>query len=282
VGPSSTPPARATCCWANLTQIKLNVLERQGRVDEFLELCQAAGEHLRLAEKLLELGRKDEAVQVAMSRLTQADEALSVARRLHDRGHLQQAIALGERGLSLGGHKHNLGTWLGPLEEAQGCKEDALLAYRLAFNSSPSLELYRTLQRLSGLGWEALRLELISTLKSSSNTNVLVEVYLHEQNWEAAIRLADANRWNFRMLERVADAVTPYQPEWVIRTSLSQSDELIAKTQSKLYPAAGAWLARAKKAYAQMGRQDEWQAYLNGLKLQYARRPALQEVLRRL
>jgi hypothetical protein len=43
----------------DLTQAKLNVLERQGRVDEYLKLCQQAGEYLQCALKLLELGRKD-------------------------------------------------------------------------------------------------------------------------------------------------------------------------------------------------------------------------------
>lgn len=267
---------------ADLTELKLNVLERQGRVEEFLELCQAAGQHLRYAHKLLDLGRKDEAMQVAMDHLHRADEALAIARRLRDMDHIQDAVVLGERGLSLDGDKYALGTWLGPLEEAQGRKGDALLAYRLAFNSRPSLELYQTLQRLAARNWTALQPELISVLTGSYDSAVLADVYLYEQQWDAAIRLAGARQGDYSLLEKVAEAVLLYRPEWVIRTSLKQSDHLIAKTQSKYYLVAGAWLERAKKAYTQMGRQTEWQTYLTGLKLQYSRRPALQEVLGRL
>jgi uncharacterized Zn finger protein len=266
----------------DLTQVKLNVLERQGRVEEFLDLCRAAGKHLRYAMKLLELGRKDEAMLVAMNWLETADDALAIARSLRDLGHVQDAIAVAEHGLLLEGSKSTLGNWLGPLEEAQGRTKDALLAYRMAFNSQPSLELYQTLQRLAGPEWWVLKPELISALSGSYSSNVLADVYLYEQEWDSAIRLADAQAADYRLLEKVAEVVVPYQPEWVIRVSLGQSDHLIAKTQSKYYTVAGAWLGRAKRAYIQMGRQSEWQAYLTALKLQYSRRPALQEVLRRL
>ncbi len=45
---------------------------------------------------------------------------------------------------------------------------------------------------------------------------------------------------------------------------------------------AAEWLKRAKKAYAQLGRGNEWRAYLQKLKEQYKRRPALQTQLARL
>ncbi len=183
---------------------------------------------------------------------------------------------------SLGGAQIQLGKLVGSPGRGPGRTKDALLAYHMAFNSRPSLELYQTLQRLAGCEWQALRPELISALSGSYHTDVLADVYLYEQEWDSAIRLADAHAADYGLLEKVAEAVVPHQPEWVIRVSLSQSDHLIAKTQSKYYPTAGAWLDRAKRAYIQMGRQFEWQAYLAALKLQYARRPALQAVLRTL
>jgi hypothetical protein len=50
---------------ADLDKAKLNVLERQGRADEFLSLCQQTGQHLRYSLKLLELGRMDDAIRAA-------------------------------------------------------------------------------------------------------------------------------------------------------------------------------------------------------------------------
>ncbi len=37
------------------------------------------------------------------------------------------------------------------------------------------------------------------------------------------------------------------------------------------------WLERAKKAYHQKGQGVEWQAYIDNLRTNYARRPALQK-----
>lgn len=67
-----------------LMRAKLNVLERQGRTDEHLTLCLSAGEHLRYALKLLELGRLPEAVSHSLKRLTEAGDALMFAQHLRE------------------------------------------------------------------------------------------------------------------------------------------------------------------------------------------------------
>ncbi len=265
-----------------LTEIKLNVLDRQGRVDEYLRLCLEAGKPRRYALKLLELGRKDEAVRVSLSQISSVEDGLAIAQRLRDLGHVQEAIAVGERGLGLEGHKYQLGTWLGPLEEAQGRSEQALQAYLAAFNSLPSVELYQTLQRLAGTEWATWKDRAMETLKATGRSSVLAEVYLLEQEWDAAIQIADASSWDYRLAAKTAEAVLPHRPEWVIQASKRQAEALIEKGQSKYYATAAVWLEWTKKAYAQMGRQAEWQQYLSGLKTQYSRRPALQAELRRL
>lgn len=266
----------------DLTQAQLNVLERQGRMDEFLALAQRANAFLRYILKLLDLGRKDEAMAVAMSQPITAGDAFAVAQKLRDLGCLPDAIAIGERGLSSSGQKYHLATWLAPLEEAQGRKAQALQAYQTAFDESASFELYKTLQRLSGAGWNDLKPHLMEKLIASPNPSQLADVYLYEKDWDAAIQLAEKYPWGYTLLEKVADAVIPHRPEWVIRVSIKQAEGLIEKTQSKLYPTAANWLAKAKKAYLQAGRKADWDAYLASLRTTYARRPALQAALRSL
>jgi len=68
----------------------------------------------------------------------------------------------------------------------------------------------------------------------------------------------------------------------VIRVAIKQAQHLIDKTQSKYCQIAAGWLEKAKKAYLQAGKQKEWQAFLSDLRTKYARRPALQEALKRL
>ena len=265
-----------------LTRAKLNVLERQGRTDDYLALCVKEGEHLRYALKLCELGRLPEAVSHGLKHLTVADEALLLAQRLRESGHLDEAIKVGERGLKLAGRKAALGEWLGPVEETQGRGAQALEAWRAAFSERPSLATYQTIKRLAGARWGRLKSEVMATLEKFYDKQPLAEVLLFEEEWDAAIRVVDQKGAYHTVVETVAEALIPHRPEWVIRASIKQAEDLIVQTKSNLYPAAADWLKRAKAAYAKLERTSEWQKYLQQLKEQYKRRPALQAQLARL
>jgi uncharacterized Zn finger protein len=266
-----------------LIEAKLNILERQNRVDEFLKLCFETGNYRRSILKQIEVKEFEKAVEVAWETLTQASDILVVARSLCEAGHLPDALRLAEKGLGLEGSKHDLGSWLGPIEETQGQFERAIQAYQVAFNSQPSLELYSTLKELSGAGWEMLRTNLMQVLQVSHHADVLVDVYLFEETWDQAIGIADqAGEWNYSLIEKVAEAVLPFRPDWVIQASRKQAEGLIAKTKSKYYCVAARWLVKIKQAYLSSGRKSDWQIYLDGLKNTYSRRPALQAELRKL
>jgi uncharacterized Zn finger protein len=240
-----------------LTRAKLNVLGRQGRTDEYLALCLCAGEHLRYALKLLSLGRAPEAVSHAVKHLTDPGEALMLAQHLRDSEHLDEAICVAEHGLRLKGHKASLGRWLGAIEEAQGRTKQALEAWLAAFREAPSLDMWRTLKRLAGRGWPKLKPEALSPLEKFYDKRPLTEVLIEEQEWDAAIRLADRRAREHEVAAIVADALTTRRPEWVIRASVKHAESLIAPTKSSLYPAAADWLRRAKAAYAHSGRAHQ-------------------------
>jgi uncharacterized Zn finger protein len=265
-----------------LTEVKLNMLERQGRIEEFLALCLKSGEHLRYALKLASLDRVPEAVKYAIKHLADAGDALKLAQALRESGHLDESLKIGERGLKLGGSKAALGSWLGPIEEAQGRAAQALEAWQAAFHSSPSLDVWKTIKRLAGARWKKMKPELMESLEKGYNHQALAEVLIEEQEWDAAIKVADKQTYDYRLIAIVADALIAHRPEWVIRASIKQSDALIAKTKSKYYPHAAEWLRRVKAAYAQMGQTGEWRKYLTKLKEQYRRRPALMAQLERL
>jgi uncharacterized Zn finger protein len=266
-----------------LFNAKLNILERQDRTEEYLKLCLEAGEYRRYILKQIEMGDFEKAKEVAWKTTTQASDALMVAKALRDAGHLPDALRLAEKGLDLDGSKHELGAWLGPIEETQGQIDKAIKAYQAAFTSLPSLELYNILKKLSGVNWENLSSILMQILQASSHKYVLVDVYLSEEKWDQAISAADkAGEWNYSLIEKVADAVFTFRPDWVIQASRKQAEGLIDKTQSKYYATAARWLAKMKQAYLFSGRKAEWLSYMEGLKSTYSRRPALQAELRKL
>ncbi|MHB8775097.1 MAG: hypothetical protein ACYC6U_08330, partial [Bellilinea sp.] len=210
--------------------------------------------------------------------LAQASDALRVAKALRDAGYLPDALRLAEKGLGLDGSKHDLGVWLGPIEETQGQIEQAIQAYQAAFTSLPSLDLYSTLKKVSGENWGNSKPVLMQVLQGSHRADVLADVYLYEEEWDQAIGVVDkTSEWNYSLIEKVADAVLPFRPDWVIQASRKQAEGLIAKTQRKYYAIAAHWLVKMKQAYLSTGRKAEWQAYLGGLKSTYSRRPALQD-----
>ena len=155
----------------------------------------------------------------------------------------------------------------------------ALLAYRAAFDADPEIELYRQVKRLAGADWKNIRPALLKKAGSIYASDVLVDIHLEEKDWDAAIKIADKDFGSYRLLERVADAVIPHRPDWVIRVSIKQAEGLIEKTQSNLYPAAARWLERAKKVYQLKGQTMEWKAYIGDLRVAYARRPSLQKAI---
>ena len=201
----------------------MNVLERQGRNDEYLKLCLTIGDALRYVLKQIELGRVETGFDMARKTLTRTDHALAVAKTLRDVGKLDEAIEIAWIGMELEGRKNELGIWLGQVEETRGRNEQAVRAYREAFTSSPSFGLYKILKKLSGDEWEALRLGLMDKLNENAHARTLAEIYLHEEQWDAAIALVDrVGDQSYQLVADVATKVEKHRPEWVIEVSKSK------------------------------------------------------------
>ncbi len=266
----------------DLTKAKLNVLARQNRTDEYLALCQRHNKHARYAGKLVELGRVAEGTQYALERLEFADEALTLARQLRELKKIPEALAVGERGLKLQGYKFALAQWLAPLEETQGRDAHALDAWLAALEERPSLELYKRLKQLGVKEWAKLQTRVMDILKKSWAKSALAQVLLYKEQWDEAIAVADQRAADYSIVAIVADGVIQQRPEWVMRASKQQALALIGRTQTKYYIHAVEWLERVKKAYARLNQDAAWRAYLDDLKLEYKRRPALQAQLERL
>lgn len=251
----------------DLVEAKLNVLARQGRTDEFLVLSKKEGRHLRHALQLCALGRVADAAKYASKHLTEAAEALTLAQTLRDGGHIAEALAVGERGLRLDPPRFPLASWLAPLEQAQGRAPQALAAWLAAFAEEASLELYRVIKELGAAKWVKLEPRLLKLAAKSWNKSPFAEILLYEERWDEAIQLAERRAVaGGPVAALVADRVIPHRPEWVIAVSRKEADRLISETQSKLYPVAAEWMARAKRAYAHLHREREWRAYLQSVK----------------
>ena len=264
----------------DLAIARLNVLERQGRFQEYLYLAQAEGQAERYAAMLVRLGRIPEAVEYALESLASAEDAFALARALREAGELPSALRIAEHGLRLEGGKAALAAWARDLADGMGETERAVRAAGVAFREEPSLTAYLRAQELAGERWDELRAELLAYLRrlKSYYPQGHVEVFLHEGLIDDAIAAVEGS-YARALLEQVADAAVESHPDWVIGTCRRQADEIMDGGRAEAYAEAVGWLAKARAAYRSAGRAEEWRAYLEELIARHQRKYKLRPML---
>lgn len=277
------PEVEAALWDGELVMARLNVLERDGRYQEYLHLARAGGRVERYATMLVRLGRVEEAVEYGLRQLATTEESLAVAKALRERGDLEPALQIAEHGLTLEGRRATLAAWLRDLAAGMGKAELALSAALIAFEEEPSLVAYMRVQELAGEGWPALRLELLDRLREARSYYAAgpVDVFLHEGLIEDAIAAVDEGATH-TLVERVVDAALESHPNWVIQACRRQAEPIMDEGKAQYYDAAARWLAKARIAHRIAGREDEWRVYLGELLARHGRKYKLVPMLRRL
>jgi uncharacterized Zn finger protein len=273
------PPA-----WADeLATARLNVLERQGRHQEYLYLAEAEGQTDRYVTMLARLGRGAEALAFGRAHLTTAQEAFDLATALWERGEVERSLESAELGLTLEGPKGALASWLRDRAAEQGQTDRALAAARIAFDAELSLATYLKIQELAGPDWPAQRSASLDRLRKvrSYYPQGPVEIFLHEGLIEDAIAAVDQGATH-TLVEQVAEAAINSHPDWVIAASRRQAEGIVDDGKSQYYGAAARWLGKARAAYQANGREQEWQSYLAGLLDRHRRKYTLVPLLKAL
>ncbi|MBP1467964.1 SWIM zinc finger domain-containing protein [Candidatus Chloroploca sp. M-50] len=288
------PDAQPTGAHAGvLLSIRLLILEHSGHTQEALNLAAAAGMHREQVLLLVRMGRVAEAVALGRQHFTNAMQAFSLAHALHERGELEQALAIGEHGLSLGAvepssyaqeqARARWAAWLSDLAAGQGRIDLALRTGAEALRVTPELGLYQRLAELAGAhpeafngGWPALREQLLAALRTNKGWMIAgkIDIFLHEGLLDHAIA-ALGTRPSSDDLVRVMDAAMKTHPDWVIRAATSRATEIMDASKAQYYEDAVGWLVRARDAYKVAGRMPDWKAYLQSLRLKHGRKRKL-------
>jgi uncharacterized Zn finger protein len=93
--------ADAPDCADELAIARLNILERQGRLQEYLYLAEAEGQTELHLTMLVRLRRVREAVEAGRASLATPGQALVLAKALHEHGDPEEALSMAEFGLNL-------------------------------------------------------------------------------------------------------------------------------------------------------------------------------------
>ncbi len=263
-----------------LAVARLNVLERQGRYQEYLYLAEAEGQTKHYLRMLVRLGRVQEAVAYGLRHTASAEEALALAKTLREHGAVEEALRIAEHGLTLEGMQKPLARWLSETAQSIGREEMALEAAIVAFREGPDLASYRRVQELAGPRWPKIKPRLLEHVERLADAEAAVEIYLHEGLVDRAVQAVDRVAYvSYDTLERVVDAAIESHPDWVIRQCQQQAERIMDAGQSRYYHHAIRWLEKARAAYLAAGRGAAWDVYLDGLLTRHRRKYKLVPML---
>ncbi len=256
-------------------------LEADDLDDEaYLALCRETGRPVELVERLLSLGRLDEALKVV--RAADDHDLIPLADLLVQHGHPQEAEWLVEdrAGKARGCY---LLDWLKRRALERRDKPAALTLAEQIFRREPSLEGYNELRRLTGKEeWPGKRQRLLAELERAQNAWLLIDIYLHEHTIDAALAVLNT-KWgqhSGRKLD-VAKAAEKDYPREALSLYRDAAGKLIEQRGREAYQSACGYLRKVRDLYHRLDDASGWTKYMADLRERYRSLRALREELDR-
>jgi catechol 2,3-dioxygenase-like lactoylglutathione lyase family enzyme len=274
-------------------------LEQDTLDDEaYLRICRETGRISDLVERLLTLGRIDEAVketeQVSDSFLTHLADLFLYYKHETVAERLVRARLLKENPNDL----RVLLEWLRKYYQTRGNDSAELEIVERLFQMQPYLERYQELRTLAQQlqRWDTLRPEILALLESHGNTVLLIEISLDDGAIDDALQrlqgMARQDRHGYiyqgsgfygrgSIALTVAKAVEETRPRAAIELYRQYAERLIALRDRKNYREASEYLAKMRVLYEKLGEMDGWTRYITALREQNRALRALKEELER-
>ncbi|MCT7958580.1 SWIM zinc finger family protein [Laspinema palackyanum] len=261
----------------DLGLIRLKILDRQERYQEYLNLAKAKGKMKQYLTMLGSLGRTAEAMEAAQTQMKTMEEALSLGQTLRSNGEASKALEVGKIGLKLPGNcQYELASWTADLAEELGNTEVELEARQSAFYDNPHATDYFRIKELTGENWSKIQPDLLNALKQYTTwgkTEVKVDIFLNEGLIDEAIAcVTNLSDYYSDLLHRVMDAAIKHRPDWVIENARPRAESILDRKKSESYNQAIAWLKKVRAAYIQKDQWDTWKTYRQDLLQTHARK----------
>lgn len=266
-----------------LLDLKLPTLDDEA----FLRLCRETGRTKDLIERLLALGRVDEAVEELRGVADYPLLGLADLFERHGQGAAVEPMLL-ERGKKAGDVR--LLTWLKDRYVARGDDAAALELARRVFRLHASLEAYQDVRALAERRdrWEALRPTLLMQLTREHDGALLVAIYLDDGEIDLALDAVQEQPgllrpdwvtydvWN-NLAVRVARAAEATRPRRALEVYRAFAEGLIGLQGRGHYQLACQLLARARDLSGGLGDEAAWAGYITALRENNRRLRALMQ-----
>lgn len=247
---------------------------QKGQLDDeaYLRLCREARRLDDLVERLLKLGRLDEAKKEA----ARADdyELLRLADLFVRRQHPEIAEPLVLERLPKSKDPRLL-EWLMKRGKAQGDSTVALKWARQVFELEPSLEQYRRVRQLAKVdgNWDKVRAELLEKLNAKKEYDLLTAIYLDEQDIAHALEAVEKTKTGpfISRYDRhlaVAKAAEATHPRDAARLYRRAAEQIIRERSRAEYRDACRYLVRVRKLYQRLGEKAAWDTYLQKIRVE--------------
>ncbi len=295
----------------------LDILKETLDDDAYLRISRETERTADLVDRLLALGRIDEAIQETRSvddssLLRLADLFIqhgqdAVAERLV-KARISSPVrpARDVAGLVLHGQAGRAGEeqpdwrvleWLQNYYRDRDNHDAELEIAETLFRTQPSLKRYQELRVLSGWldRWEDLRRDLLDFLEQARNTSLLIRIALDEGDIDQALRrlqgIAKKDGYGYTYTDlfgyygfsdvafEVARAAEETRPHAAIEIYRQFAERLIAMRDRKRYELASNYLVKVRTLYEKLGEGEEWTRYITALREQNRNLRALKEEL---
>ncbi len=273
----------------------IDALDKADRGDEALALClreaPVTNSYQRAVERLMAAGRFDEARRQALEGISRTEtEQPGIADTL--RGDLQQIAAQqGDVALAAAFVAHRFfqrpsrGGYCDLRDAAQQTGTWPEVC-RLVLRALTTGEMPTTDQ-----GWPLPETDTplpdAGIARSAPRKELLTEIALEEGDhgralkWYRQLR-RDRSPWSRSISERVASAIASSFPDESVAIWRDLASEAIARVNRRGYEEALRHLRPMRELLTSLGRRDEWESYLAGLRAEHRRKRALLQTLERL
>jgi len=268
----------------DLGELILALLGDELSDEEYLTLSHEAGLWQRYTQRLLDLGRVNDAVEAI--RRANDYQVLRLADLLCDSGH--RALAREVVTERLGGAADTrLMEWLQDRAAEDGDPAEALRLAERIFWQHPSLERLEKVrvwaERLDA--WPELREGIVTRLAAEGRYALLTRVHLAEKDIERALEAfaqvrSGGGRLPLDSLQlEVADALQTERPRIAARLYLEYAEARIKARGRGNYAEAVRYLRRVRKLLRRMDAEDEWTEIITRIREDNRRLRAFQEEL---
>ncbi len=254
------------------------------------------GQYYLLTEKLLTLGRIDEALNTIRKELNDSFNLLRLMPSLMVHAGEDTALSLAKAALSKNYHPH-LNSWLIHYAETAQ-KLELVLELRLNdfYNPPHYIAKYEPLKKAAQLldKWDSVYQEVIAHLQKNKLYALLTQVYLQEKQAENAwnalalhqkMPANNRNDWygfsNHSLEFEVAQQTRHDNPEKSLPFYRQHIRNRIDQRNRSAYAEAAGYLQVVEELYDAMGEYEKWEDYITGIKTEFKKLPALMDELRK-